>query len=202
MTAFRREPAVIFLQLCAPNLFPMQTTVSAPAGPAGNRLLPRFLLTAVALYLAWFFGYEQWLAHDGRLDTALCTQIARAGVGLLHTMGFAATVAPANPFLVEMNGQPAVIVGIPCNGLVLYALFSGFVLAYPGPWRRKLWFIPAGIVFIWVLNVLRVAALALNHHYAHRSVDFNHHYTFTFIVYAFIFGLWMVWARRLAVVRR
>jgi exosortase/archaeosortase family protein len=82
---------------------------------------------------------------------------------------------------------------------VLYALFGGFVLAFPGPWQRKLWFIPLGMALIWVLNVLRVAALALNHHYAHQSVDFNHHYTFTFMVYACIFGLWMLWARRLAV---
>ena len=97
-----------------------------------------------------------------------------------------------------MNGQAAVVVGPPCNGLILYALFGGFVVAFPGPWQRKLWYIPLGIAIIWGLNVLRVAALAINHHYAHASVDFNHHYTFTFVVYAFIFGLWMLWAQRLA----
>ena len=47
--------------------------------------------------------------------------------------------------------------------------------------------------------MLRVAALALNHQYARGSLDFNHHYTFTFVVYACIFGLWMLWARRLAI---
>ena len=95
------------------------------------------------------FGYEQWLAHDGRLDRALCTQIASASVAFLQLLGFAATVAPGNAFLVMMNAQPAVIVGIPCNGLVLYALFRGFVLAFPGAWQRKLWFIPAGMAIIW-----------------------------------------------------
>ena len=94
------------------------------------------------------------------------------------------------------------IVAAMLASLVLYALFGGFVLAFPGPWQRKLWFIPLGIAIIWVLNVMRVAALALNHHYAHQSVDFNHHYTFTFIVYGCIFGLWMLWARRLAVPAR
>ncbi|GAC1375152.1 MAG: archaeosortase/exosortase family protein [Hymenobacter sp.] len=158
----------------------------------------RFLLVAAAMYLGWFFGYEQWLAHDGRLDNALCNQITGASVGLLRALGFAATIAPSFPRLVLMNNQPAVVVGVPCNGLVLYALFSGFVLAFPGPGLRKLWFIPAGMALIWCLNVLRVAALALNHHYAHQSVDFNHHYTFTFVVYGCIFGLWMLWARRLA----
>ena len=177
----------------------MQTAIPIGAPPSGNRLLIRFLIVAGTMYLAWFFGYEQWLALDGRLDAALCAHLNRSGVAVLQATGFAAAVSPTNPFLLLMNGQPSVIVGVPCNGLVLYALFAGFVVAFPGPWQRKLWFIPLGIGLIWLLNVLRVTALALNFHYAHQSVDFNHHYTFTFIVYAFIFGLWMLWARRLAV---
>jgi exosortase family protein XrtF len=176
----------------------MQTTASTGVSAPGNRLLFRFLLMATLMYLGWFFGYEQWLAQDGRLDAALCNQITGAGVALLRLCGFAAAVDPAHPNLVLMNGQQSVVVGPPCNGLVLYALFGGFVLAFPGPWQRKLWFIPAGILLIWCLNVLRVAALALNQYYSHQTVDFNHHYTFTFVVYAFIFGLWMLWARRLA----
>ena len=176
----------------------MQTPVPTVGLPAGNRLLFRFVAVAGLMFLAWFFGYEQWLAHDGRLDTILCAHIAAASVAVLRALGFAAALSPANDSLLLMHGQPAVVVGPPCNGLVLYALFAGFVLAFPGPWRRKLWFIPAGIFLIWVLNVLRVAALALNHYYAHESIDFNHHYTFTFVVYGCIFGLWMLWARRLA----
>ena len=174
-----------------------------PASPAvrdaGNRLLLRFLLVTGGMYLLWFFGYEQWLALYGRLDTALCANIARASARLLQTAGFDARVAPKNVYLLLISGHPSVIVGIPCNGLVLYVLFGGFVLAFPGPWRRKLWFIPAGMALIWFLHVLRVSALAINHHYAHQSVDFNHHYTFTFVVYGCIFGLWMLWAKRLAV---
>lgn len=180
----------------------MQANAPSAAAPLGNRLLFRFILIAIVMYLGWFFGYEQWLALDGRLDTALCIQISRASAALLHSLGFAATLDSASPNVLQMNGQAAVIVGIPCNGLILYALFSGFVLAFPGPWQRKLWFIPLGIALIWILNVMRVAALALNHHYAHQSVDFNHHYTFTFVVYGCIFGLWMLWARRLAVPAR
>ena len=150
------------------------------------------------MYLVWFFVYQEWLAPDGRLDALLCGQIAAAGVGLLRVVGFEASIDPANSIMVLMNGQPSVLVFAACNGLVLYALFSGFVLAFPGPWQRKLWFIPLGIALIWALNIIRVAALAINQHYAQQTVDFNHHYTFSFIVYACIFGLWMLWARRLA----
>ncbi|MEJ7660257.1 MAG: hypothetical protein WKG07_11870 [Hymenobacter sp.] len=56
---------------------------------------------------------------------------------------------------------------------------------------------PAGILAIYALNVGRVALLALSHAYWYHSVDFNHHYTFTFVVYGASWGpVGTVWARR------
>ncbi|MBF9236365.1 archaeosortase/exosortase family protein [Hymenobacter sp. BT683] len=177
----------------------MPAIASTNALPTSNRVLYRFIFTASVLFLIWFFGYDQWLKQDGRLDAVLCGHIAASGASFLRLLGFDSTVNAQQSNLILLNNQPAVSVGAPCNGLVLYALFAGFVAAFPGPWQRKLWYIPAGIIVIWFLNVLRVAALAINQHYYQRSADFNHHYTFTFIVYGFIFALWMLWARRLAV---
>ena len=178
----------------------IQTAPPAVSTAPGNRLIIRFLIVAGLMYLAWFFLYQEWLAPDGRLDALLCGQIAATSASLLRTFGFAATISPTNPILLLMDGQESVIVFAACNGLVLYALFAGFVLAFPGPWQRKAWFIPVGIFLIWLLNIVRVAALAINHHYSQQTVDFNHHYTFTFVVYACIFGLWMLWSRRLALI--
>jgi exosortase/archaeosortase family protein len=143
----------------------------------------------------WLLVYEGLVAPDGRLDAYLSAQVAQGGAGLLQALGFAGS-AGAGSTLLYMDGLPAVVVGAPCDGLALYALFAGFVLAYPGPARVRLWFVPLGIVCLFALNVLRVAALALNHHYAHRSVEFNHHYTFNFVVYGCICGLWVWWVRR------
>lgn len=162
-----------------------------------RRPLVRFLLVAAGLYLLWFFLYDRNLALDGRLDGALSRNIAAAGAGMLRVFGFNTHIDAAQPRLLVMDGRPGVIVGDPCNGLVLYALFAGFVLAFPGGGVRKLWFIPLGIAAIYLLNVVRVAALALNHHYYRQSVEFNHHYTFTFVVYGAILLLWAGWVRQL-----
>lgn len=171
------------------------TTATTPL-PAHS--LRRFVLIAVALYLVWFFGYEYWVFPDGRLDAMLSDNIAASSVALLRALGFPASIAADKSTTLLMGQQEAVYVGASCNGLVLYALFMGFVLAYPGPVRHKLWFIPTGILAIYLLNVVRVAALAVNYLYSYHTVDFNHHYTFTFVVYGCIFLLWMLWARRLA----
>lgn len=170
------------------------------ASSPNSRLLRRFLLTAAALYLLWFAGYEQWLKTQSHLDETLSLNIANVSATALQLVGFGGTVEGR---VVSVAGKPAVVVGDQCNGLVLYALFAGFVLAFPGgSWRRKLPFIGGGIALIYLLNVLRVGALALNHLYSYGTVDFNHHYTFTFVVYACIFLLWVFWVRRYAVVPR
>ena len=166
-----------------------------------RQLSPRvqFLLTVGGLYLGWLVVYEGLLAPDGRLDAWLSANIAVASGRLLQMLGFAATGATeavSSMPCVFMDGRPAVLVGNPCNGLAIYTIFAGFLVAFPGHWRAKLWFIPGGIVLLYFINIGRVAALALNHHYAHRSVEFNHHYTFTVLVYACICALWMLWVRR------
>jgi exosortase/archaeosortase family protein len=159
----------------------------------------RFLGAALGLYLLWWLGYELGLGPDKRLDHLLSGQVAGAAAAGLQAVGFAAGLAPTDPTVVTMQGQPAVLVGDPCNGLALYALFAGFVLAYPGAGRRKVWFIPLGVGAIYLLNVLRVAALALNHTYWYHTVAFNHHYTFSFVAYGAIIGLWHLWVRRVIV---
>jgi hypothetical protein len=42
-------------------------------------------------------------------------------------------------------------------------------------------------------------SLALIQYKAPEYLDFNHHYTFTVIVYAFIFLLWMIWVNKFSV---
>jgi exosortase/archaeosortase family protein len=156
----------------------------------------RFLSALAGLYLLWWLGYELVLGPDQRLDQALSRHVAKAAVAGLQTAGFAADIAPQAATTLTMLGQPAVVVGDPCNGLALYALFAGFVLAYPGQGRHKAWFIPLGIGVLYLLNVVRVAALALNHTYWYHTVNFNHHYTFTFVAYGAILRLWQLWTRR------
>ena len=160
--------------------------------------LLRFALIAGVLYLIWFFGYERYLAVDGRLDALLTHNIASMSAGIMRVLGFDAAVDPADLNLVLVNKHPSVFILPFCDGMVLYALFTGFVLAFPGSSPHRIWFIPLGIVLIYLVNVLRVVALSLNHYYSQSTVEFNHHYTFVFIEYGFICLLWLWWATRLA----
>ena len=63
---------------------------------------------------------------------------------------------------------------------------------------HKLIFIPIGILIVHGLNLLRLVALALIVVYHPDSLQFNHKYTFTILVYVCIFFLWMIWVKKFA----
>ncbi|MBL4625498.1 MAG: exosortase family protein XrtF, partial [Flavobacteriales bacterium] len=65
-------------------------------------------------------------------------------------------------------------------------------------WLRKLWFIPFGIITIHILNVFRVCGLCIILLKSPESLDFNHTYIFTTVIYAYIFLLWYWWANNLS----
>ncbi|MGI4741831.1 MAG: exosortase X [Janthinobacterium lividum] len=170
-------------------------TLSPAATPAGRQFW-RFGLLSVALMLLWAIGSAYGLGSASPLDEVLCQQLAASSAWGLRALGWLASVAPYNLSLLLLNGQPTVIVGPACDGLVLYMLLAGFVIAYPGPAMRRLWFIPLGIIGLWLLNILRIMALALNHRYSPNTFDFDHHYAFSAVAYAALGGLWLLWTRQ------
>ncbi len=165
---------------------------------SSTRQIWRFGLLCGAFVLLWVIGSAYGLGTDSALDAALCHQLATASAWGLRAAGWVASTDVLRPSLLLLDGQPSVIVGAPCDGLVLYALLAGFVLAYPGPTRRRLWFIPMGIVALWLLNIIRIVALALNHQYSPETFEFDHHYAFNAVAYAALGGLWLLWTRQTA----
>ncbi|MFN6038909.1 MAG: hypothetical protein ACK452_10620, partial [Bacteroidota bacterium] len=79
--------------------------------------------------------------------------------------------------------NPGVWVGTGCNALTLFALFSIFIISFPGKLKNKIWFIPLGILIIHFLNIIRVTCLAIIAFKNYSLLNFNHTYTFTIIVY-------------------
>lgn len=98
--------------------------------------------------------------------------------------------------IVSRNNQPILLIADPCNGLELYALYLGFILAIPlGTFRLRLLFILLGIPFLVFANILRCMALielqiALNQYF-----DFYHHFLFKAMMYGTIFCMWAVYIK-------
>jgi len=165
--------------------------------------LARFFIVAVALYGVWFSLYKFWLEPNQTLDDLLIINLSFLASAALRGMGY--QLIPDNfettsIHTVGIDGTNGLWIGASCDGVSLFALFSIFVIAFPGPWKKKLWFIPLGIVAIHALNLLRIIGLLLVVYYFPDPdvLDFNHNYTFQLIMYALIFLLWYIWANRLS----
>jgi len=100
--------------------------------------------------------------------------------------------------LIGIDGSGGLWIGDSCNGIVLFALFTGFIVSYKGNWRYKTVYIALGIISIELINVLRLACLAIIDTHSRALTEFNHTYTFTIIIYAYIFMLWIIWVNKFA----
>jgi exosortase family protein XrtF len=155
-----------------------------------------FLGYALLLYIGWYLLYDLWLQRKGWLDNFVIENTTDISIFILKVLGF--DVFSSGIRLMGIDGTGGLWVGNSCNGVSLFALFTGFILAYPGSIKRKLIFIPLGIITIHLCNILRVIGLAITQLYFPEATDFNHTYTFTIFVYGYIFLLWMFWVNRLS----
>lgn len=154
------------------------------------------MISAFMLYLTWFFLYESWLKPLGIPDQQLTRHTTEVSAGLVKAIGYDITYYH-KPQMSTLYIQSQRLLGVAheCNALVLFALFAGFIISFAGRWIHKLWFIPAGMLAIWLVNIGRVTALTLIQIHYPPALHFNHKYTFTLLVYGFIFGLWMLWVK-------
>jgi exosortase/archaeosortase family protein len=93
------------------------------------------------------------------------------------------------------NGKKIVGIADACNGLELYVLYIGFLFSYPSSSKRIFAFLLTGICLIYIANIIRLVALAYMFKQHMNTVDMAHHYVFKMIVYALIFGLWILFTK-------
>lgn len=165
-----------------------------------NKFL-KFLVASSLIYLTLYLGYEFIIKKYTHIDHDFIKLIILSSEKILQWFGhetFTRLDDNAYPGI-GIDGGNGVWVGASCNALTLFFLFAVFIFTYPGHQKNKWWFIPIGILTIHILNILRVAALAWIERFHADYLDFNHTYTFTFIIYCYIFMLWMIWVNKYSI---
>lgn len=158
-----------------------------------NNRLFRFLLRGLLLFLLWYFVYDLWLRRDRTVDDFLNQTVAYSSHVVLKFLGYDSCISDTEVCISQMA---TVNIGRGCNGLELYALFAGFIIIFPGNWKKKLLYILLGIAVIFALNTGRVTMLAIDNYSNKEWFTFNHKYTYLFIIYLAIFGMWVLWVNK------
>jgi len=165
-----------------------------------NEPIVKFLAFGFFLYLSWLALYEWWIHPTESMDKAVIDNTLDISQKILGWMGYAVVRGGDN--MIGIKDTPGLLMGDSCNGISLFALYSIFIIAFPGKIISKIIFIPVGILLIHLLNVFRVVVLAIIETYSYEWTEFNHTYTFTLIIYGFIFIVWLFWINKFSDLKR
>lgn len=86
-----------------------------------------------------------------------------------------------------------------CNAISVIILFIAFVIAFKGNWKRTLVFILLGSILIYVLNVIRIALIAIALYRYPQHEHLLHGVLFPLFIYGVVFLLWVVWVNKFSV---
>ncbi len=160
------------------------------------------------LYLVWFLFYDVWLRNPNdqkiddefnlqntsALDEWVVTRTSNTTKVILEALGH--EVFQEDNRKIGIVGSGGLWIGDSCNAVTIIALFSGIIIILSGIWWHKIIFIVLGSFTIWILNVLRMVFLAVINLESPELTEFNHTYTFTIIMYAYIIFLWYWWIKK------
>lgn len=151
--------------------------------------LHRFLINGVIffmLYLLISFPVTRYFPLSGFLKS----HILETAKNLINFLGYDVDVRGITLYFGEL---PGVSVVTQCLAKRPLLIFSGFIFAYPGSWKHKAWYIPAGLIFLHYINILRVSILSIILFHQPDSFEIYHRYYFKIFFYVFIFLSWLLW---------
>ncbi len=121
----------------------------------------------------------------------MARHVAELCTWLLHFIGSNITLDASNTLRHENSVSVQIIWG--CTGLKQAYIFFCIIAFSRGPWTKKLWFIPLGLIVVYIFNIFRITfiiAFIENHH---NSFDLLHFYIFKYLFYLLIFAMWVYW---------
>ena len=174
--------------------------------------IAQFLRSALLIFIIWKSIYLIVLLPHRIIDAPLTNMVGTQSVWLLNkiystnsytskdtiaTISFEGATQ-SNPVAnIYKSGNLLMKIADGCNGLELFVLYIGFIIAMPANLIRKLSYAVLGIIIIHCVNLLRCAGLSILIEHLQPYFDIAHHYIFKMVIYSIIFLLWIQFSNRL-----
>jgi exosortase/archaeosortase family protein len=127
----------------------------------------------------------------------LTNNVAKTTTFVLTAIGDEITLNENN--VIRHSNGVAVKIVWACSGLKQMYIFICIMAFCRGPWRKKLWYIPIGVLVVYFFNIFRISFITsvIEHHPS--WFDFLHEQAFKYLFYAVIFGMWVFWEEKIAI---
>lgn len=161
----------------------------------------RFICIFTILLVAWFSLYKNlYNLIPGDVEHNVSLLLAKHANFFTETLGFETKIEVTRDLVItkltDFGPTHGTWIGEPCNGIKVMGLFAIFILAFPGEWKHKIWYIPLGVIIIHISNAFRVSALTIIEAKWPKYLDFNHNVTFQVLIYGIIFLIWFIWVQK------
>lgn len=161
-----------------------------------------FLLKFCVCYLVLTLIYKFYLSG---YDTSkheidgFTTWVARQTSGVIECFGYTSVIEPHErqaSFKLFVNDRYVARVVEGCNVLSVMILFVTFIVAFAGKWKQMLLFSVLGCLLLYLLNILRIALLAIALYHFPEKEKLLHEIIFPLVIYGIVFVLWIIWVNK------
>lgn len=169
------------------------------------------LLFAIVMLISNFFWKYNVLGDEvNRLDSMvtfwgmdistpfiwMAKHVAIVSVAILNFFGSDVILKPGNIF--QHTNDLRIQIVWACTGIKQAYIFFCILAFARGSWLKKLWFIPLGILIVYLFNIFRIVFIVGMYKSYPESFDFLHLYAFKYAFYGVIFIMWVLWEEKIA----
>jgi exosortase/archaeosortase family protein len=169
-------------------------------------------LVDVFIFVVITYGFhELWWTFSGQIAgspafTAAASWLAgviyNASAWIdVHVFGIDVLLYSPNVIYFKDNNT-AINVNESCSGFKQMWQVLVLFLLFPGPWKQKLWYIPMGMLSMFLFNIVRIVALSFAMLYWPQHWDFIHLWVLRPVYYFIIFVLWVIWVEKYGGMKR
>ena len=159
-----------------------------------------FMLITVVFHYLWWGGLVQWLSgmewFNAFRDFMTWLVFTQAAWFNTHILGLEFNTTATT---LIFPGSGYVEVAESCAGTKQFYQIIVLFLLIRGPWKHKVWYIPAALLLMHLVNVVRIIVLSwVVIHYT-KQWDFIHEWILRPFFYVVIFAEWYLWIEFFAV---
>ena len=169
-----------------------------------NKSIIIFLIKFFVTYFLLVTIYNSYLQSSQQKEvvfqtSSITTAVANQTVKVLTFFGYNVEANQHDKevsvkLIIEGQYTARVIEG--CNSVSLIILFVSFIIAFSGSLKATFLFTIFGSVFIYIVNVLRIAFLTVMIYKFPDKVGVLHDLVFPAIIYGTVFLLWVIWVNK------
>ncbi|MEX1381949.1 exosortase family protein XrtF [Lutibacter sp.] len=169
-----------------------------------NKTVIIFLAKFFGTYMLLFLLYSSYLSKNQTTAaffacTPITKTVAEQSQYLLNLVGFDAKIEQhASELSIKLfiNSMYVARVVEGCNAVSIIILFIAFIVAFASGFKKTALYILFGSLIIYIINIVRIAiiALAIYKYPAYENV--LHAIIFPSIIYGITFLLWFIWIQK------